>query len=155
MSGTNDNIRHQIALGTLTNMMKRSRVLVTTGEEVTDVRSRSEVHTTDVDEMFCFCFDFMAESSSISNPLLLSKTERCIAKERYDFLRSHLTCNVNLLTAVMLTVMIKYVKLGHLIAVDDILWACSSAGNIGISIPSKPARFGVYGDLCCCSADGI
>lgn len=93
----------------------------------------------DADELLSFVYDLALTETTSDEPCFLPR-------RRFEFLRANVVTNARDLGLSIMTLMLELIHVGFVIASDDILWRALGQKDVGILIPEKPARFGLYSD---------
>jgi len=92
-------------------------------------------------------FDYMLQRVIDDYKPSISSKGRLMTKERVGVLRAHVDGEPDHLQVAFSEAVLSVVtQLGGVMATDDILLRYAAAGSLTISIPSKPARYGLYAD---------
>lgn len=140
---TNKHLEEKISQGSITPVKRKIDSLTTDGD-----KTRFEYNDVSTDEIWFFIICYICEycDALMSDLLMPVKDGGLISRTRYDIIRSKIKCDPTELGTMLTNRMVNLVRIADLIAVDDVLWQYSGAGELGIFIPRKPAEFGIYAD---------
>lgn len=111
-------------------------------------KRRSDYPLIDSDMMFRFIVCHICEHCDVLTELLHQPVDKggLMPEYQYKFVRSCFACDLEWISWEVTKKMVQLLSVSDLIAVDDVLWRYSGANDLGVFIPRKPAKFGVYAD---------